>query len=119
MKKNILQKMLIFAILIFSILNMTSLYATNYIPSDISPSIIGGYASKVQDFGANAIGIMIWVGYAVSLGMLLFIGIKYVMASADERASLKGMLVKLFIGACIIFMSSVLVNVAISIFKTN
>lgn len=127
MKKNVLQKMLIFAILLLYILNMGCLCFANsddsYFPIDplTSPNINTDdeYAEGVKGMATGVIGVMMWVGYAVSLGMLLYIGIKYVTASADEKASLKGMLVKLFVGACIIFMSSTIVNVAIGIFSRS
>lgn len=52
---------------------------------------------------ANAIiGAMQWIGYAIAIGMLVFIGIKYVMASANEKADLKNSLIKYVIGAILI-----------------
>lgn len=52
---------------------------------------------------ANAIiGAMKWIGYAIAIGMLVFIGIKYVMASANEKADLKNSLIKYVIGAILI-----------------
>ena len=48
------------------------------------------------------VGTLQWVGYAIAIGMLVFIGIKYVMASANEKADLKQSLVKYVIGAVLI-----------------
>ena len=45
------------------------------------------------------VGTLQWVGYAIAIGML---GIKYVMASANEKADLKQSLVKYVIGAVLI-----------------
>lgn len=54
-----------------------------------------------------------WVGYAVALGMLLFIGIKYVMSGANEKASLKGKLVTYVVGiGLIVFCSTIAAAVA-------
>ena len=47
--------------------------------------------------------------------MRMFIGIKYILASADEKASLKGMLVKVVIGSFIVVLSLQITNAVISI----
>ena len=52
---------------------------------------------------ANSIlGAMQWIGYAVAVGMLVYVGIKYIMASADEKANLKNSLIRYVIGAVLI-----------------
>lgn len=56
---------------------------------------LGGIASKI-------IGAIRLVGYFIAVGMLVFIGVKYIMASANEKAELKGLLVKYVIGAALI-----------------
>ena len=48
------------------------------------------------------IGAIRWVGYAIAVGMLVYIGIKYVMSAADGRAELKSALVKYAIGAFLV-----------------
>lgn len=48
------------------------------------------------------IGVMQWIGYAIAVGMLVYIGIKYIMASANEKADLKNALIKYVIGAALI-----------------
>lgn len=58
---------------------------------------------------------MMWIGYACAIGMIVFIGIKYIMASADEKANLKGMLVKVVIGSIIIVGSLTITNAVISL----
>lgn len=51
---------------------------------------------------AKILGVIQWVGYAFALGMLIFIGIKYVMSAANEKADLKKGLINFVIGAIII-----------------
>ena len=48
------------------------------------------------------LGTIQWIGYAIAIGMLIVIGIKYVIAASDEKANLKGALVKYVIGAVLI-----------------
>lgn len=58
-----------------------------------------GTAAKTA---SSIIGYIQWIGYAIAVGMLVYIGIKYVMASANEKADLKNSLVKYVIGAVLI-----------------
>jgi len=48
------------------------------------------------------LGFVQWIGYAIAIGMLIYVGIKYVMAPANEKADIKSSLVKYVIGAVII-----------------
>ena len=43
------------------------------------------------------LGNIQWIGYAIAIGMLIYIGIKYTMASASEKADLKGYMIKFVI----------------------
>lgn len=51
---------------------------------------------------SSIIGYIRWIGYAIAAGMIIYIGIKYVMSSADEKANLKGAMIKYLIGAVLI-----------------
>ena len=55
-----------------------------------------------EDTAKTIIGAIQWIGYAIAVGMLVFVGIKYVMASANEKADLKNSLIKYVIGAILI-----------------
>lgn len=62
---------------------------------------------------------MMWIGYACAIGMIVFIGIRYIMASADEKANLKGMFVKVVIGSIIIVGSLTITNAVISLMSSG
>ena len=68
---------------------------------------------------SNILGAMQWFGYAIAVGMLIYIGIKYTMSAADERANLKGSLVKYVIGALLIVTASSIIGWIISIGKDS
>lgn len=93
---------------------MSSISLATYIPNNISPSIPG---SEVPTMVNSIINTLMWIGYAIGLGMVIFVGIKYVMASADEKASLKGMLPKIVIGTLIIAGAVTITNIALTVFK--
>ncbi len=72
-------------------------------------------ANEISEAGSRILGAIAWIGYAVSLGMILFIGIKYIVSSADGRANMKKSLVNWVIGAFIVFMATVLVSAVLKI----
>ena len=74
--------------------------------SDYEDIYKGGMPQKVKDVGDPLIGIIQIVGTGIAVIMLTVIGIKYVMASADEKANLKGQLVIFIIGAILLFAGS-------------
>ena len=52
---------------------------------------------------STAVGLLKWVGGAMAIIMLMFAGIKYMTAGADEKAAVKESLLPLVIGAILIF----------------
>ena len=58
------------------------------------------------------LGIVQAIAFAFATGMLLYIGIKYTMASANEKADLKKGSISYVIGAVIIFAATGLLEVA-------
>jgi len=55
-----------------------------------------------QLFVKNLLTTVQWIGYAIAVGWLMYLGIKYIMASADEKANLKNGMIKYVIGAILI-----------------
>ena len=51
---------------------------------------------------SKILGAIQWIGYAFAIGMLIYIGIKYTMSAANEKADLKKGLINFVIGAVII-----------------
>ena len=58
--------------------------------------------SEVYEPVGSILGAIHYVGYAIAIGMLIYIGIRYTMAAANEKADLKQMSVNYAIGAFII-----------------
>jgi len=65
-----------------------------------------GIAQVVNNAGTSAISIIRSIGMFVALGMLIWIGIKWITSTAQERADLKGKAVNYVIGAVFIFGAS-------------
>ena len=71
-------------------------------------------APQIQERATPILNAYIWFGYAVSLGMVVFIGIKYMLGAADARANMKTAIVGWLIGALIVFMATTIASLAIS-----
>lgn len=58
--------------------------------SELNP-VVGGF-----------LGVFQWVGYAIAVGSLIYLGIKYVLSAADDKATLKSAAWKYILGALLI-----------------
>lgn len=90
-----------------SILLSVMLLSAMYLPAVLAWDTIqpdnGGVGKTGIGNATNTIlGFVQFVGYAIAIGMLIYIGIKYATASANEKADLKSMSVKYVIGAVLI-----------------
>lgn len=96
-----MKRKIIVCFMLVSIFLISSFACTNAV-TDITTIVNPTPTPVGSDTASKVIGAMQWIGYAIAIGMLVYIGIKYVIASADEKADLKNALVKYFIGAILI-----------------
>lgn len=57
---------------------------------------------KFKGIASNVTGLVLFVGYGFAIGMLIYLGIKYVSSSANEKADVKKGAINYIIGAIII-----------------
>ncbi len=88
-------------------LAMMATMASGVFANDIS---IGSASGLPTETVGKILGLVQWIGYAMAIGMLIYIGIKYVMSAANEKADLKKGLINYLIGAIIIFAASTIVG---------
>lgn len=82
-------------------LGVSTIYAN---PVDgFNPNLNTKAAETVTNISQNVLGIIQVAGTAIAIGMLLFLGIKYVKAAPDEKANIKQSSVIYIIGAIILF----------------
>ena len=67
--------------------------------------------SALDGILGTILGIVQVIAVAFATGMLLYVGIKYTMASANEKADLKKGSISYVIGAVIIFACSAIIGV--------
>ena len=113
MKKNKMLKIVSFFVMIMLIITSFS-FATSIIPSneEVDPELPDENVSNIAN---GIIGRMKWIGYVIAIGMLIYVGARYILASADEKASMKGLLVKVAIGSGIIVGANAIVNLVIDL----
>ena len=102
---------------VFVLINANVVYAgTTYNPDDVKPndlttSDMGTFAGKIGGIS----GAIRTVGVAISVVMLAVIGIKYMLASASEKANYKTSMIPYIIGAVLIGAGSTIVSLLFDI----
>ena len=87
----------------------TSVFALT--PSELKPADNVTGSPEIQSAGNSIISILQTVGVVLSVVVLMIIGIKYMMGSAEEKAEYKKTLLPYIIGAAMVFGASVLTGV--------
>lgn len=80
----------------------TMISTTLALPDDFNNLTSESTPDGMKTAVKNVLGALQWVGYAFAVGMLIYIGIKYVMSAANEKADLKKGAINYVIGAIII-----------------
>ncbi len=68
---------------------------------------------------ATILGVVQWIGYLIGIGMIIFVGIKYLLAGAGEKAKAKETLIPILIGAILITMGTAITAAVFSLFGYN
>lgn len=96
------------------LLMATNVFAIGLIPV-AKPTAISGTESMIE----KVLGIIEAGAYAVALGMLFYVGIKYTMVAANEKAEVKASSVKYIVGAILIFGSTTFVKIIIGMMEND
>ncbi len=81
-------------------------------PGDLKLSYNG--TNDILSIGGNIAGIIQTVGTVVAVIILIVLGIKYMMGSAEEKAEYKKTMMPYVIGAVLIFAASTIANMIYS-----
>lgn len=88
-------------ITICAIIAMLLSVATTVFGLGIDPVPPSG--NEIQTIGGKIIGIIQVFGNVLAVGMLIVLGIKYMMGSAEDKAEYKKSMIPYLIGAVLIF----------------
>ena len=87
----------------------TSVFALT--PSELKPADNVTGSPEIQSAGNSIISILQTVGVVLSVVVLMIIGIKYMMGSAEEKAEYKKILMPYIIGAALVFAASAIAGI--------
>lgn len=99
---------------VLPILLISMLFASSVCFADAS-DVVG----DIKEKGNQLLSAFLWFGYAISLGMVIFIGIKYILGAAEARANMKGAIVNWLIGAFIVFMCTTIAGWVVNVVGQN
>ncbi len=79
--------------------------------------------TQIESLGNQIIGIVTMIGIVISVLVLVILGIKYMIGSAQEKAEYKKTMIPYVIGAILVFAAStiatIVMNIADGIQSTN
>lgn len=93
--------------------NASQINPNTYKPDELQESDV----AEFEKFGGAVGSVIQIVGTMVSVGTMMIIGIRYVVASADEKAEYRERMLPYFIGAVLLFGASNVVNIIFEIFN--
>ena len=93
-----MKKILVFT-MVMMMLMTSSVFANSFGPVTLGEANIDDSAElKIKGF----LGTLQFVGYFVAIGMLIWVGIKYLTSGAGEKAKAKETLIPILIGAILV-----------------
>ena len=107
---------------IFSVLLMVimlcsiSLNVFALTPKEITGGDAVTGANEISTVGKSLVGILQTVGIVLSVVVLIILGIKYMMGSAEEKADYKKSMIPYIVGAALIFAASAFAQVIFQFF---
>lgn len=109
-----IEKVISICLIVMAIISIASTSVFALSPSEIKPSNVE--TSSITKVGSSVIGILQTVGIVLSVIVLIVIGLKYMMGSAEEKAEYKKTLMPYVIGAALIFAASALAQIVFKFF---
>lgn len=108
----------IILVVMMAIASISNVVLATGLEADIQAIANGNPANKptqVTELGKTIVTIMQTVGIVVAIVVLLVLGIKYMMGSAEEKAEYKKTMIPYIVGAVLIFASTTIVTVVYNI----
>ena len=110
-----IEKVLSICIIAIMLVLTVSTFVSAVTPNDIQADPNVG-SDTIETAGKRIVAILQTVGVVLSVVVLIIIGIKYMMGSAEEKAEYKKTFMPYIIGAALIFAASLFAQVAYDFF---
>ena len=102
---------MILAIVTMSVISFVS-FAEGVTPKDFTGgNIDGSSTSGIINLGNQIVSVVRTVGVLVAVVILLVLGIKYMVGSAEEKADYKKSMIPYLVGAVLIFAASAITGI--------
>ena len=112
---------IILIILMICILNMTNVYGTQSSKidtGDYEPTYLDSSDYETAfDMVSTIVSVITVGGIAISIVSLMYLGIKYMYGSVEERAEYKRTMIPMFIGTILLFSSATIVSIIYNLVK--
>lgn len=109
MNKKLVNVLTVILMLVMMLSVASSVFALT--PSEVTSGTDVQGASEIGNVGRSIVGILQTVGIVLSVIILIILGIKYMMGSAEEKADYKKSMIPYLVGAILIFAASALAQV--------
>ena len=120
MNKKVMK--IISMLIILAIITMFSMNIVNADGGFISPDELRGESvggAEVKGFGNKIIGLLQAGGSILAVVILIVLGIKYMMGSAEEKAEYKKTMIPYIVGAILIFSSGYIAKAIMGLVQMN
>ena len=101
-----------------TLLLVIALGASTVLGTTLKPGELKGTTptsqDDIKDLGNKIIGVLQTVGVVLAVVILIILGIKYMMGSAEEKADYKKTMIPYIIGAACIFLAPQIAGVVLS-----
>ena len=84
------------------------------VADNMKGSITQENQNKITGVGSSIVGILQTIGIVLSIIILIVLGLKYMMGSAEEKAEYKKTMIPYVVGAILIFAASALAGVIVN-----
>ena len=92
-------------------ISMSATVVYGLTPADLTANANASGTTEVTDFGQNVMGVVQVAGVVIAVIILMVLGVKYMMGSAEEKAEYKKTMIPYLVGAILIFGASTIANV--------
>ena len=114
MNKKLLKIFSVLCVMLMILSVSASVFALE--PSQITGNQSVQGSAEIQSVGQSIVGILQVVGIVLSVIVLIVLGIKYMMGSAEEKAEYKKTFIPYIVGAALIFAASAFAQVIYQFF---
>lgn len=116
-KKLIKILTVILMIIMIASISLNVFAAAGITPKSITGSTDVTGSTEIQNVGKDIVGILQTAGIVLSVVILIILGIKYMMGSAEEKADYKKSMIPYIVGAALIFAASAFAQVIYQFFS--